>query len=156
MDLTIEAEPFDSADARRLVDELDAHLGSRYLPRQMFGRNFKPEQIEGGRGTFLIARRGGRAVGCGALRLLTEREAEVKRMYVEPGTRGSGVGRLILERLEVEARSLGVARLVLETGIHQLEAIGLYRGCGFAEVECWGEYRTAETSLCMAKDIGPV
>lgn len=151
--ISIVEEPFDSADARLLIAALDAELGALYPPEQRFGPNFKAEQIEGGRGTFLIARRGGRAVACGAIRLLDETTAEVKRMYSEPSVRGRGMGRAVLEKLEAVARDLRVRRLVLETGVHQHAAIRLYTRAGFTRVDCWGEYAAAPTSVCYEKNL---
>ena len=151
--LTVSAEPFDSPDSRRLIAGLDAELGALYPPEQRFGPNFKAEQIEDGRGTFLIARHEGRAVGCGAIRLLDETTAEVKRMYSEPSLRGTGIGRAVLTALESAARELGAGRLVLETGIHQHAAIALYRRAGFVQVDCWGEYALAPTSVCFEKSL---
>jgi putative acetyltransferase len=151
--IAITAEPFDSPDARRLVDALDSHLAGRYAPEQRFGPNLKAEQIADGIGTFVIARADGRAVGCGALRKLDGTTAEVKRMYVEPELRGHGVAKQILEHLEEAAREMGVHRLVLETGIYQAEAIGLYHGAGFEPVRCWGEYAGSLTSVCFEKVI---
>lgn len=153
MDLSVAPEPFDSADARRLVGALDAHLSSLYAPDQRFGPNLKAEHLAPGIGTFLVARDGGQAVGCGALRRLDEATAEVKRMYVEPAARGRGVGAVVLERLEAAARELGVEKLVLETGIYQAEAIALYRRAGFRPVPCWGEYAGTLTSVCFEKEI---
>jgi putative acetyltransferase len=153
MKVTIAAEPFDSADARRLIGALDAHLASRYTPEQRFGPNLKPAQIAPGLGTFVVARMDGRAVGCGAVRLLDPTTVEVKRMYVEPETRGRGVAQEILAHLEQAGRELGARRAVLETGIYQDEAIGLYRRAGYTEVACWGEYTTSPTSVCYEKSI---
>ncbi len=153
MELSVAPEPFDSADPRRLVAALDAHLSSLYTPDQRFGPNLKPEHLAPGIGIFVVARERGRAVGCGALRRLDGTTAEVKRMYVEPATRGRGVGAAVLERLETAARELGVNRLVLETGVYQAEAIGLYRRAGFRPVPCWGEYAGALTSVCFEKVI---
>jgi len=151
--LSITPEPFDSPDARRLIAALDAGLTEGYLPEQRFGPNLKPAQLEGGKGAFLVARDGGRAVGCGAIRLLDARTAEVKRMYVEPDQRGRGVGKAVLASLEEAAHRLGAERLVLETGIYQEAAIALYLGAGFTRVECWGEYASSATSLCYEKRL---
>jgi GNAT superfamily N-acetyltransferase len=74
-------------------------------------------------------------------------------MYVDPAARGRGVGAAVLERLESAARELGVNRLVLETGIYQAEAIGLYRRAGFKPDPCWGEYAGVLTSICFEKEI---
>jgi putative acetyltransferase len=154
LEITVAApEPFDSADARRLVAALDAHLAARYPPEQRFGPNLKAEHIGPGLGTFLVARLDGVAVGCGALKRLDETSVEVKRMYVEPELRGRGVAKKILDSLEDAARALGARRLVLETGIYQDEAIGLYRRAGFFEIECFGEYARVPTSVCFEKTI---
>jgi putative acetyltransferase len=153
MKISVAVEPFDSADARRLIAALDAHLASRYSPDQMFGPNLHSEQVKPGLGTFVIARADGRAIGCGALRRRDTTTSEVKRMYVEPEQRGLGVAKAILEHLEAAARELATHRLVLETGMYQTEAIGLYRGAGFRPIACFGEYTDSPTSVCFEKAV---
>jgi putative acetyltransferase len=153
MRLSISAESFESEDARRLVGALDASLAEVYPPEQRFGPNLKAEHLEMGRGTFVVARDGDQAVGCGAIRLLDSTAAEVKRMYIDPDQRGKGIGRAVLASLEAAARELGVRRLVLETGVYQREAISLYRRAGFTQVDCWGEYASSPTSVCYAKEL---
>jgi GNAT superfamily N-acetyltransferase len=151
--LAITAEPFDSDDARRLIAGLDAGLAELYPPEERFGPNLKPEHLEDGRGTFLIAWDGDRAVGCGAIRVLDPTTAEVKRMFVEPDHRGRGVGKAVLMSLEAAAKNMGVQRLALETGVHQQAAIALYRRAGFTQVDCWGEYRSSPSSICFEKNL---
>ena len=152
-DLSVTAESLDSDDARRLIAALDAGLAELYPPEQRFGPNLKAQHLEGGRGAFLIARDGGRAVGCGAVRVLNPTTAEVKRMYVELDQRGKGVGRAVLASLEAAAKQLGVRRLVLETGIYQDAALTFYRRAGFTQVDCWGEYASSPTSICLEKPL---
>jgi len=151
--LSINVEPFDSGDAQRLIAALDAGLTELYPPEQRFGPNLKAAHLEEGRGAFLVARDGGRAVGCGAIRILDPTTAEAKRMYVEPDQRGKGIGRAVLDSLEAAARQLAAQRLVLETGIHQAAAIALYRRAGFKRVDCWGEYASSPTSICFEKAL---
>jgi len=151
MKVAIATEPFDSPDARRLVAALDAHLASRYAPEQRFGPHLKAEHVAPGVGTFVIARADGKAIGCGALKRRDPTTVEVKRMYVEPEMRGHRVAREILDHLENTARAMGAERLVLETGIYQEEAIGLYRGAGFKGVDCFDEYAGVPTSVCFEK-----
>jgi putative acetyltransferase len=153
VNITIAVEPFDSVDARRLISALDAHLSSLYLPEQRFGPNLKPEHLAAGVGQFVVARAEGGAIGCGALRRLDATTGELKRMYVEPEWRGRGVGRQIVVSLEAAARGLGLSRLVLETGVHQEEAIALYRRAGFSPIPCWGEYAGSATSICFGKAL---
>ena len=137
----------------RLIGALDAALSLLYEPHERFGPNLKSDQIAPGLGTFLVARAGNKAVGCGALRRLDATTGEVKRMYVEPELRGHGVARQILARLESAASELGIRRLVLETGIHQADALALYSRSGFRKVPCWGEYAGSETSVCFEKHL---
>src|SRR5438876_7871274 len=103
-DISIRAERFDSADARRLIAALDASLSELYPPEQRFGPNLKAEHLEDGRGSFFVAREGERAIGCGAVRLLDSATAEAKRMYVEPGYRDKGIGARVLVAIEAAAR----------------------------------------------------
>ncbi|HEY8634935.1 MAG TPA: GNAT family N-acetyltransferase [Candidatus Dormibacteraeota bacterium] len=111
------------------------------------------EHLMPGLGTFVIARLHGLAVGCGAVRRVDEETVEVKRMYVDPEVRGRGVAKEILKRLEADARAMGASRLVLETGVYQEEAIGLYRLVGFNVIDCFGEYTGVPTSVCFEKAI---
>lgn len=75
----------------------------------------------------------GRFVGIGCLKTLAPGVGEIQRMYVQPATRGSGAGRLLLERLLDDARRMGLARIRLES-LKALEAAhGLYRSAGFVE-----------------------
>jgi putative acetyltransferase len=154
LSLSISAEAFESPDAQRLITALDAGLAELYPPEQRFGPNLKAQHLEGGRGSFLVARDDGRAVGCGAIRILDAQTAEVKRMYVEPAHRGKGVGRAVLASLEAAARQLGARRLVLETGSHSPDALALYHGAGFLPIDCWGVYATSPTSVCLEKKLG--
>jgi GNAT superfamily N-acetyltransferase len=79
--------------------------------------------------------------------------AEVRRMYVVPEHRGAGLSRRMLGALEGEARSLGYRRVRLETGIHQHEALGLYRSAGFEEIPRYGPYEDDELSVCFEKPL---
>jgi putative acetyltransferase len=106
---------------------------------------------------FLVARGSdGWALGCGAI-LLSEdpgtMTAELKRMWVAPATRGSGLGRRLLEALEAAAIREGVTVLRLETGISQPEAIGLYRAAGFSERGPFGSYTADPLSIFMEKAV---
>jgi ribosomal protein S18 acetylase RimI-like enzyme len=77
-------------------------------------------------------------VGCGALKLHRDaRIAEAKRMWISPDLRGLGLGRRLLKSLVAEAESQGMAIIRLETNRSLVEAINLYEGEGFAEVEAF-------------------
>jgi putative acetyltransferase len=91
--------------------------------------------------------------GCGGLRQLGPTEAEVKRMFVAPQHRGTGVSTAILERLEVFGRERGYARLVLETGDRQPDAIRFYTREGYERIANFGYYADSAASLCFAKQL---
>ncbi len=139
-------------DAAALIAELNAELDALYRPDD---NHFSLDEsdVTDGRGAFLVARLEGGPVGCGAVRLLSDGRGEIKRMYVKPKARGQGVGRALLTRLEVEAKTLGATRLVLEMGDGQPVAEALYRGAGFSEIPCWGEYLATPASVCLGKRI---
>ncbi len=103
-------------------------------------------------GAFLIAWLGDVAVGCGAVRRLDETTAEIKRMYVCPSVRNRGIGRILVEALEREAWTVGLSKVVLETGTRLASAIRLYESLGYAQIPLFGEYLASPyTSLCFAK-----
>ncbi len=141
-----------SDDARLLMRELDADLGGRY-PDGPPPHGLGPRDEIDPRTVFLVARAGGEAIGCGALRTLEDRRVEIKRMYVRPAYRGRGVARRILAALEARARGAGAERLVLETGVRQPEAIALYRSEGFMPIEPFGEYVGDQMSRCFEKRL---
>jgi GNAT superfamily N-acetyltransferase len=74
-------------------------------------------------------------------------------MYVAEAVRGRGLARLVLASLETAARAAGRTRMVLETGLRQPEAIGLYRSNGYVRIDNFGVYRHHPESLCFAKDL---
>ncbi len=84
-------------------------------------------------GCLLLASDGSRAIGCGGIRRLSEDSCEMKRLYVRPEVRGANLGRLIAQGLIAKARSLGYARMLLDTLIDMVPARTLYRSLGFRE-----------------------
>ena len=85
-------------------------------------------------GCFLIARLNGETVGCGAFRTLQAGIGEIRRMWVAPQTRGLGIARSILERLEREAWQRGLRAVRLDTNAALTEALRLYRSAGYGEI----------------------
>jgi ribosomal protein S18 acetylase RimI-like enzyme len=61
----------------------------------------------------------------------------------------------VLTELEDRARALGYRRLVLETGVHQPEAMRLYETSGYTPMEPYGFYRNSPLSRCYAKALNP-
>ncbi|MFG1875602.1 GNAT family N-acetyltransferase [Sphaerisporangium sp. NPDC049003] len=154
-DFRISHAPLTGPTARALILELNAELAELYPEEGANHFRLDPEEVRPGRGAFLIADDGetGTPLGCGAVRLTEPGVAEIKRMYVRSDARGRGIGRALLLALLDQAAALGAARVVLETGERQAEALKLYRGAGFAETERFGEYVDSPLSVCMAKTL---
>lgn len=139
-------------EAVSLISELNELLDGLYSPDDNHFA-LDPSEVEASRGVFLLARLDGEAVGCGAVRLLDGRRAEIKRMYVRPSAQGRGIGRAILRRLEAEARRRGAGMLVLEMGDSQPAAEALYRRAGFSPIPCWDDYLATPASVCLGKQL---
>ncbi|HYR36165.1 MAG TPA: GNAT family N-acetyltransferase [Burkholderiales bacterium] len=149
--VTIQLESPRGNGVSELIRALDDYLSALYPPESNHFLDLA--QLAGPSVRFLVARRAGSAVACGALRIDAEGYGEVKRMYVVPAARGQGLGRAILARIEEEARREGLRLLRLETGVRQAEAIALYRACGYVDCPPFGEYRPDPLSRFMEKRL---
>lgn len=85
-------------------------------------------------GRLLLAMQDEQAAGCIALRRFDADTGEVKRLWVRPAFRATGLGRGLAERVISEARAAGYKRLVLDTLGTMASAIALYRSLGFREI----------------------
>ena len=146
--VTFVPSSLDSADARPLIAGLNAHALSVYPDPDSHHWRFSHEE-----GLFVVAYVDGEPAGCGGVRDFGDGTAELKRMYVDPRFRKHGVGRGLVEHLLDYARSIGVHRVLLETGVLLEEAVRLYGRCGFVEIERYGEYLDSPASLCMGRDL---
>ena len=150
--LLIREETPDQPEVVHLLTARDALLGALYPPESCHRLDLagllRPEV------TFLVARQGNMVVGCGAV-VRKDGYGEIKSMFVDETTRGTGAGRALLAAVEARAHASGLAVLRLETGIHQQAALGLYRAAGYREVEPFGDYRPDPLSVFMEKRLAP-
>jgi putative acetyltransferase len=103
---------------------------------------------------FLIAvAADGTPLGCGALRRLGPAAAEIKRMYVTPAARGSGVATSLLRALESAAVDHGWTTVRLETGTAQPDAVRFYEREGYEPIPLFGAYIGSDLSLCYERTL---
>jgi GNAT superfamily N-acetyltransferase len=81
----------------------------------------------------------GADVGHAALRKLAD-GYEVKKVFVLPTHRGTGLSKLLMSSIEDVARELGETHLRLQTGEKQVEAIALYEAIGYTPIPPYGPY----------------
>jgi GNAT superfamily N-acetyltransferase len=146
----VEVRP-DSADAVQLIRELDAHLLSHSYPPQS-RHAFSVDKLIREGVVFFITYCDEQLAGCGGIKMFDE-YGEVKRMFVRPVHRGKGLGKAMLNRLADYAKSQEVGLLRLETGIHEVEAIGLYEAFGFRRRAPFGDYLEDPLSIYFEKRI---
>jgi putative acetyltransferase len=149
--LTIRQEPPDQPDVLRMIEALDAQMTALYPPES--NHLLDAAALTDPAVTFLVVRDLREAIGCGALRRDPRGWGEVKRMYVRPDQRGRGIGKWVVAELEALARDAGLPLLRLETGIHNADAIALYRATGFVECAAFGDYKPDPLSVFMEKRV---
>jgi GNAT superfamily N-acetyltransferase len=138
MEIRVAKDPRDIAAVQSLWKEYWAFLG---LEPEFQNFTAELQSLPGvyvePDGLLLIAWAGEKPAGTIALRRLSSTACEAKRLYVPPGFRGCGLGRALLDRLIVGARSIGYRTIYGDSLRSMSEAQALYRSCGFQQVEAY-------------------
>ena len=158
-DLEIRPTPFDSPQARGMLDAAHADLVATYGGGD--ANPVDPRDFDPPHGCFLLAWLDGEAVACGGWRTVPDGKAgarggdtaEIKRMYAARDVRGTGVAAALLRALEDSARSHGRRRVVLETGVPQAAAIAFYEKNGYRPIENYGYYREHDSCRSFGRDL---
>ncbi len=146
--LTLRRTDSQNQDFINLVKKLDASLEITDGDDHAFYSQFnKIDHIR----RAVVVYEGDEAVGCGALKAYEAKTVEVKRMYVDPNSRGRGIASRILSELEGWAAELGFEKCILETGTRQFEAVALYKKSNYKITENYGQYIGVTNSLCFEK-----
>jgi GNAT superfamily N-acetyltransferase len=158
-ELRIEQVAMSHPDALLLLEEVQQEYVVRYGSRDE--TPYDPAEFDPPTGVFYVGYRDGTPVSTGGWRfrddvsrLGSRRPVEVKRMYVVPAARRSGLARLMLAHLEATARDAGADVVLLETGLEQPEGIALYEASGYELVEGFGHYRGFPSNRCFARRLG--
>ena len=148
---TLDRVRYDSDEARQLITELQSEYVERYGGPD--ATPVDPDEFESPNGAFFVGHRDGEFVGCAGLRRHSDTDVEVKRMFIRRPFRGRGYSRQLLELVEDEARTLGFSRVLMETGMAQPEAVGLYESSGYERIPGFGHYRDKANNRCYAKSL---
>ena len=151
MAVEIEVETPLQDDVQGLIAELNKALLELTPPEFCF--HMTAEQMAAADTTVFIARDGGAAVACGALRRHEDGVGEVKRMYTRPSHRGRRIGAAIVDRIETLARQQGMTRLVLETGDRHPAAWTVYERAGFTRCGPVLDYPDSAWSVFYEKTL---
>src|SRR5271166_1521400 len=119
---------------REYVEALEADISFQDFESECAGL---PGKYARPQGVVLIAWAAVEAVGIVAYRPLEHRICEMKRLYVLPRFRGTGLGRLLVEELVRDARSHGYRRMVLDTLPSMRSAQAVYGAMGFRPVPAY-------------------
>lgn len=107
-------------------------------------------------GALLLAFADGEAVGCVALRRQSDGCAEMKRLFVRPSARRTGLGGALVVRLLAEARAAGYRAVRLETLPDRMgTALALYRALGAREIAPYVARPLADAAY-LEFELGPV
>jgi ribosomal protein S18 acetylase RimI-like enzyme len=91
-------------------------------------------------GELLLAKRGDHVLGAVALKPLELQVAEIKRLFVRPQARKTGVGKALVAAILKVAQERGYREIKLDTLPEMEGAIALYRSFGFAPVAPYGSH----------------
>jgi putative acetyltransferase len=99
-----------------------------------------------------IEQPGNKIVGCVGLRALSPDVAEMKRLYVIPSHRGTGIGKRLAEEIITVAGKMKFKSMVLDTMHEMQDAQRLYQRMGFAVAEPYDNQDTSKM-VCYEKSL---
>ncbi|PZX92965.1 GNAT family N-acetyltransferase [Flavobacterium aquariorum] len=142
------SNPNDSS-ASSITEELSQNLYERFGSD---GKNsFTDWDCNNPKYVFVIAELNTEIVGCGAIRPLSEKRGEVKRMFAKYPRKN--IGQSILSFLETKAKELEYEELVLETRVKNEEACSFYLKANYIKIPNYGKYIGRLDAVCFQKSL---
>lgn len=149
------ADPSTPEIARIIAAHL-AHSAATTPPESIHAMSVEQMAAQPGL-VFWAIHDGDEALGCGALKPLGDGTVEVKSVHVLAAARGRGLARRMMLHLEAEARAMGYAAMVLETGSDRLPgfdaARALYERLGYRYCDVLPGYAPDPLSAFMRRDL---
>jgi GNAT superfamily N-acetyltransferase len=153
----LERVPFDHPDAVALRAAHEAYGDALYASDPASVHRFTSEVLDPSSVLLtVVAYDDARPVGHACLRTLDgpmAGELEIKRMYVEPDARGSGVADALLSAVEQRAKDEGAPRVVIHTGDRQHAALRFYQRHGYTPIDVFAPYEDVTYSRCFEKAL---
>lgn len=143
------SDPF-SSESHRLIEMLSAELAA--ITGDSGKTNFTVEAMNNDTAVWALAKNAhGDAIGCGAIRPLTQNIADLKRMFSDRSE--PGVGNALLTFLESSANQMGYRELKLETRHINHRAVSFYEKNGYVRTDNYGPYIEREEAVCFSKTL---
>jgi GNAT superfamily N-acetyltransferase len=116
-----------------------------------------PDSYRTPNGAFVVIYRDREPVGCGGCRWYDRASgtAEIKKTYLVPPVRGLGVGRALLTWLESQSLAWGARRVILETGVRNTAALGLFVNTGYRPIPRYVPGRDPSINRAFVKPLTP-
>lgn len=103
-------------------------------------------------GRLYLAYCNGEAAGCIGLKKIDEKNCEMKRLYVRPQFRAHKIGKLLVEKIIMDAKEIGYSHMLLDTLPFLESAIHMYEKFGFTTIDCYND-SPMSTSIYMRLDL---
>ena len=157
--LVLAREPYGDDGPRWVVAQAEAEIVVRYGELDDGELGLTAAMFDPPNGAFVVARRGdaaGPPLGGVGVRAIHPGVGQIRRLWVDPGSRGHGVARALMGGIEDAARELGLTDLRLGTGDRQPEAVALYASTGWERVLVGNDGRPVPPRhIWFIKQLGP-
>jgi putative acetyltransferase len=140
------------SEVMSLIQQLDEYQESMYPAES---NHLDPiDELSKSNVVFLATYIDSEVCGIGCVKMFDD-YGELKRLYVTGKYRGKGLAKALIKELESHLARNRIMVARLETGIHQHEAIGLYKTLGYSETGPFGDYAEDPLSVFMERKLGP-